>query len=525
MRFGRLSLARQLSVFQAVIIAAVLGAVVVITLAQSTSDFRRTTGNRILVLAETFATDPVVRGGLSGTIPVDAIPPAAARVQSVSGTDFVAVVEADGSVIASQDPDHFRGPWLFGESDVRENRAWIGSVDEPNGGFSLQAHVPVLDPANRETIGYVAVGSNYPSLQDRLTSAVPDLLIYLGVASSLGLAGSLLLSRRIKRQTFGLEPRDIAGLVEHREALLYGLKEGVLGIDLARRVTIANSEARTLLQLPEDVVGMRIDDLGLSSGVVDALIEPTASNDRVLDTDSRNIVLNRMPVSMRGKEIGSVVTLRDFTELSGLRRELDVTKHTADSLRAQTHEFSNRLHTIGGLLRLGHVDRARDYVLQLRTEHTEFVSGVTSRIDDPILAALVVAKGSVASERGVGFELTERTRVGVLPLDISAAVGTILGNLIDNALDACGDGRGGAVRLEIRESNGELVIVVSDNGLGVADELLGNLFERGVTSKTGDGTRGIGLALVRRTCEQRGGGVSVRNDGGAVFTVSLPLPQ
>lgn len=524
-RLGRLPLARQLLVLQMVIIVAVLGVVVAITYAQSTSDFRRSTGVRLLGLAETFATDTVVREGLRGGIARAAIAPAAARVQSVSGADFVVVVDTGGQVVASQDPDHLGKQWNFGVSDVETGRAWTGPVALPDGQSSIQAHVPILDPDGRGRLGYAVIVRFSPSIADRLTSAVPDLLIYLGVASALGLLGSVSLARWIKRQTLGLEPRDIAGLVEHREALLHGIKEGVLGLDLDHRVTIINEEAGILLDLPDDSVGRRLETLGLTAEVVAALTDERSATDRVLDTSSRIVVLNRMPVRTRNRVIGSVVTLRDRTELWGLRQELDTTRHTADALRAQTHEFSNRLHTIAGLLRLSHVDRARKYITDLQTGHNQFLNAVTSRIADPTLAALVVAKGSLASERGVELAVRDDTRVGPLSLELAATLETLIGNFVDNALDACSGQRGRVIRLGIVQTDENIVVEVRDNGPGVDPALMTTIFDRGVSTKADDRTRGIGLALAKAVCEQRGGHVEVHNDGGAVFTAVIPIPQ
>lgn len=519
---ARLPLARQLLVLQFVLILAVLGVVVAITYAQSTTDFQRSTGNRLLGLAETFATDQLVRSALRGDLPLSSIPPAAARVQSVSGVDFVVVVDRDGEVLASQDPSHLGQPWSFASGDVLSGRAWVGSATLPDGRLSMQAHVPVLDPDNRGRLGYVVIGSYSRSVVERLEGAVPDLLIYLGVASALGLLGSVLLANRIKRQTFGLEPRDIAGLVEHREALLYGIKEGVLGLDLEHRITIVNAEAIELLELPDDAVGQRLAKLSLSPEVVEALTDKRRTTDRILDTEARHLILNRMPVTTRGRVIGAVVTLRDRTELWGLQQELDVTRHTADALRAQTHEFSNRLHTIAGLLKLGHVERAQRYVTEVQTGHNKFLKAVTSRIDDATLAALVIAKGSLASERGVEFTVDQASDVGALTLDLAADLETVLGNFVDNALEACVGTPSPSINLLLVDRGDCIWIEVRDNGPGVDDTVMSSIFERGVSTKSTDRTRGIGLALARNVCERRGGHVAVHNDDGAVFTAEIP---
>ena len=497
-----------------------------ITYAQSTTDFRRAAGNRNLGLAETFATDTIVRLGLKGDVPSGSIAPAAARVQSVSGSDFVAVLNDQGYAVASQDPDQLDRRWFLGRSDVLEGRAWVGKVQQRDGTNSVQAHVPVLDPDGRGILGYVVIGREFPGLGGRLVASVPDLLVYLGVASGIGLSGSLLLARRIKRQTFGLEPRDIAGMVEHREALLHGIKEGVLGLDLDHHITLVNTEARNLLGLPDSVEGRRVDELELTADLTRALTTEHPRPDRVIDTGAHIIVLNRLPVFTRGRVIGSVATVRDRTELWGLREELDVTRHTADALRAQTHEFSNRLHTISGLLRLGHPERAQKYVTQIQEGHDQFLHAVTLRIQDATLAALVVAKGSVASERGVEMRISEATRLGSLNLDVAADMETIIGNFVDNALEACSGLSEAWVELAASCDGGVIRIEVRDSGPGVDPKIVDSVFERGVTTKGVDGAdHGIGLALAESVCRRRGGAVSVHNDNGAVFIAKIPIPQ
>ena len=275
----------------------------------------------------------------------------------------------------------------------------------------------------------------------------------------------------------------------------------------------------------DDAVGRRISDLGLTPAAVLTLTDEHSATDHVLDTSARIVVLNRMPVITHDRVIGSVVTLRDRTELWGLRQELDTTRHTADALRAQTHEFSNRLHTIAGLLRLGKVERAQRYVTEVQTGHNQFLNSVTSRIDDQTLAALVVAKGSMASERGVELVIADDTRVGILPLDLAATLETVIGNFVDNALDACAGVGKRHVVLTIIGDPEQIVVEVRDNGPGIEPSLMPTIFDRGVSTKTTEGTRGIGLALARAVCEQRGGHVEVHNDDGAVFTAVIPRAQ
>jgi two-component system, CitB family, sensor kinase len=353
---------------------------------------------------------------------------------------------------------------------------------------------------------------------------VPNLLTYLGVASLLGVAGSLLLARRVKRQTLGLEPRQITRLAEHRDTMLHGIKEGVVGLDPQHRVTLANDEAVRLLDLPADSVGRTLADLGVDRRLYEVLSGQTQGQDQIVLLGERVLILNRVPVSSRGRAIGSVTTLRDRTELVSLQRELDVTRTTTDTLRAQAHEFSNQLHTISGLIELEEYHEVVRYVSRLTRSQARLNDKVTSHIEDPSVAALLIAKASQAGEQGVQLRISDGTRLGRVDELLSSDLTTVVGNLVDNALDAIGHVPDGWVAVEIAQQNAHVRVTVRDSGPGVAPELAEEVFEHGFTTKAAaDGQRGIGLALIRMVCARRGGRVSVRNDDGAVFTAELPV--
>jgi two-component system CitB family sensor kinase len=238
----------------------------------------------------------------------------------------------------------------------------------------------------------------------------------------------------------------------------------------------------------------------------------------------RILTLNRMPVSVRGATAGSVTTMRDLTELRQLRRELGVTRQTTEGLRAQAHEFANRLHTISGLLELGEYEEVLRYVKRLGSATQELSAAVTSLIGDPALAALLIAKASLAAERGIRLQIAPSTRLGSLDDQLSEDLATVVGNLVDNALDAIGPLGGGEVEVEVVEDSAAVRVEVRDSGPGVAPDLVEEVFTRGFTTKAADGgRRGFGLALTRTICARRGGAVSVRNDDGAVFCAILPL--
>jgi two-component system, CitB family, sensor kinase len=279
-----------------------------------------------------------------------------------------------------------------------------------------------------------------------------------------------------------------------------------------------------LLDLPADSVGRTLEDLGVDRRLYEVLTGQTEGQDQIVLLGERVLTLNRVPVASRGKDIGSVTTLRDRTELVSLQRELDVTRTTTDSLRAQAHEFSNQLHTISGLIELEEYPEVVRYVSRLTRSQAKLNDQVTSLIDDPAVAALLIAKASQASERGIHLRIADGTRLGRIDEPLSADLTTVVGNLVDNAVDAIGHAPDGWVAVEIAHEDGLVRVVVRDSGPGVAPELAEEVFEHGFTTKAAaDGQRGIGLALIRMVCARRGGQVHVHNDDGAVFTADLPV--
>jgi two-component system, CitB family, sensor kinase len=241
---------------------------------------------------------------------------------------------------------------------------------------------------------------------------------------------------------------------------------------------------------------------------------------------TRVVVFNRRRASSGGRGIGTVTTLRDRTELVSLQSQLSSNLSITDTLRAQTHEFDNRLHTISGLVQLGEYDEVAALVGTLTRHRAEVSESVSKRLHDPAVAALVVAKHAVAEERGVALELDPGSRLPALPADAVADLTTVLGNLVDNAVDAAAGGQGATVELWILADGEDVHVRVRDNGPGVPEELREAIFVRGFSTKPDVlGGRGLGLPLVRLICAQRGGSVVVEEAeaGGAEFRVVMPL--
>ena len=523
---GRLSLASQLLVLQLAVLASVLAVVGMISVQQSTRAFEEERGTQLRSVAEHLANLSVVRTQIRSEDASRSLAPAVSRALALSAAEEVSVASTQGVVLASSDPAENGKSAELGDSLVGEGRGWSGEVFQ-DGQRVLAAHAPIL-AGDGHLLGFAIAEADYPTALERLSRAAPDLPLYLGLGALLGVGGSLLLSRLTWRRTRGLRSAEIATLADHREALLFSIREGVVAVGTDGRVTVANDSARELVGLPGDVVGRRVTELHLGPDLEALLLGEEVSRDVVLVVGERVLVCNQRPASSRGKGIGTVTTMRDRTELVSMQSQLSSNLSLTDTLRAQTHEFANQLHTISGLVQLEEYDEVVAMVGQMTRQRRELADYVAERILDLPLAALVVAKSSVASEAGVELILSPASTVERLPADVSADLVTIVGNLVDNAVEACRGAARPTVELVISAGSSaerSLTVEVRDNGEGVPEDARDSIFVRGFSTKEEVlGGRGIGLALVRLICSQRGGSVRTARDGETtLFRVELPF--
>ncbi|MFB9705914.1 ATP-binding protein [Streptosporangium sandarakinum] len=528
------TLAGELLALQLVIVVVVLFAVGAISFAQSEATFDRVEGRRVTALAEQLSWNPLVRNQIDQPAPAEVLAPLVQSTLTESGVTSVAIADVGGRIVGSSDTTLLGTPLPLSAPGAARTRGWSGYLSV-GGNRELVAQVPVLgaEPKNHgRHLGTVMIGVAAPTAWQRLVGASSYLLVHLGVASALGVLGSWLLARRIKRQTLGMEPREIAGLAEHREAMLHGIAEGVVALDPHLRLTLVNDMGRTLLDLPGHCVGMTLPALGVEGRLYDVLAGSEEARDEIVIHRGRVLVMNRMSVVKDGRRLGSVTTLRDRTELAQLERELGSFRSSTELLRAQAHEFANQLHVISGLIQVDEYDEVVRYIRALRKHRESLDLALATRVRDNAVAALLTAKSALAAERRVELRLSDRTTLDRLdPVD-AADVATVTGNLVDNAIEAAVDAAcatGGEpeawVEVELRQDASSVEIVVRDSGPGVAPELAREVFTRGFTTKAAlGGERGIGLALTQLVCRRRGGEVAVTNTAdGAMFTARMSV--
>jgi len=531
----RWALSAQVLVLQIGIVIVTLGVVAAAGFFHTRDTLHDQYGQRSLAVARTVAALPLTHEALAAGVPGGELQDVVEGIRTATGMTYIAVADADGIRYThptvgrigerlSTDPSAA----LAGEETINTETGTLGTT--------VRAKVPIRD-AGGAVIGLVSVGVSTAEIGEQTRSTLWTVLGYGAAALALGIVGSWWLARRLRRKTLGLAPSEIATLYEHREAMLLSIREGVVTLDAKGRITLINDEAQRLLGVGGDVVGVALRDLvpspsfaAVLDGDGDGSERAGEAKDTIVVTGGRVLVVSRRAVEVRSNQIGAVVTLRDRTELENLVSELASVKGMADSLRAKAHEYSNRLHTIAGLLELGHIDEAVRYV----THESRFAQSLTEAYadeqGDPTLVALLLSKSAVASERGIAFRVVRDDAMLTVRLTHGHDAVTAIGNLIDNAFDAAAaaDADGGRVDVELQASGNTLVVTVSDSGPGIDDEVIERIFEYGYSTKTGGEPtgRGVGLALVAEAAARHGGSVELAPDnvdcpGGATFRLTL----
>lgn len=501
-------------------------------------------GHRVLDVARVLAAAPAVRADVARydvpLTPSPALTDELARgpLQNIASvvrqrTDalFVVITNDQGIRLSHPNVEELGKPVstdpsaaLAGREEVTRQTGTLGP--------SVRAKVPVLAPDSDRVVGEVSVGMSTAAVHAQLRSDLWAAALMGAVALAVGALASGLLARRWRGQTLGLRPAEMTELVRTQAAVLHGIGEGVLAADTDGNTALVNDEACRLLEIDAEA-GRPVDEIGLTPRVLEVLRsgDPTPTLATVGD---RVVVVSARPVSRDGRELGTVLVVRDRTDVESLTRQLDAVQLMSTALRAQRHEFANRLHLLNGLVQSGHTDEATQYLEELLGSGPlgSALPGIDA-IRDAFLQAFLAAKAATAREAGVTLRIGENTWVPgrlVLPVDVT----TVLGNLMDNAIDAARSPGSdtGIVEVELLQDNSTLHITVADNGEGVLPEFVEHLFTEGRSTKPDSGIpggRGIGLALSRQIARALGGEVRLASPGnpdaelsGAEFSARLP---
>ncbi|BEV38605.1 two-component sensor histidine kinase CitS [Bacillus stercoris] len=406
---------------------------------------------------------------------------------------------------------------LFGGSHVSATKA--------DGRRVIRGSAPIMKEQKgySQVIGSVSVDFLQTETEQSIKKHLRNLSVIAVLVLLLGFAGAAVLAKSIRKDTLGLEPHEIAALYRERNAMLLAIREGIIATNREGVVTMMNVSAAEMLRLPEPVIHLPIDEVMPGAGLMSVLEQGEIPPNQEVSVNDQVFIINTKVMNQGGQAHGIVVSFREKTELKKLIDTLTEVRKYSEDLRAQTHEFSNKLYAILGLLELGEYDEAIDLIKEEYAIQNEQHDLLFHNIHSQQVQAILLGKISKASEKKVKLVIDENSSLAPLPAHIGLShLITIIGNLIDNAFEAVAEQRVKEVLFFITDMGRDIVIEVSDTGTGVPPDKMGAVFERGYSSK--GMKRGYGLANVKDSVRELGGWIELANQktGGAVFTVFIP---
>ncbi|MFS0690592.1 sensor histidine kinase [Sporosarcina sp. 179-K 8C2 HS] len=486
-------------------------------------------GNRALSVAESVANIPELAEAFGHEDPASIINPLVAPIQKATKAEFIVIGNTEEIRYAHPDTNKI-GKKMVGEDNERALVYGESYVSQAVGslGSSVRAKVPVYLDGN--IVGVVSVGFLATDIQSIIKSYNNHLWLVLVTIASVAVIGAILIASYIKKVLYGLEPEEIAHLFYQKETILQSTHEGIIAVNQNGMITMINSAAQHLLfnQVihPEQYIGTPLQDLVPAQQLLPFLQDENERIDQEMMIGKTIVFANKSPIYYNDSLVGTVFTFRNKTEIDLLTKELTSIKQYTNALRAQTHEFSNKLYTILGLLQLDKKEEALHYIQRESSLQKNWIRLLIQKVSDPKVSGLLLGKINQASELGIAITIQEDSILAThLREKQSEALLTAIGNLIDNAMDAVKknppDGR--RIAIFFTDIGKEIIFEVDDTGEGVPDEYVNKIFEQGFTLKEGE-HGGFGLALTKQLIEEVNGNLYLEEGdlGGASFVLSMP---
>ncbi|WP_059103271.1 ATP-binding protein [Shouchella shacheensis] len=516
---------------QTKIIALVAGLISFVTLLLATifaylesQDIYDNLGNLALSTAVHIAGSPTIVNAFQSEDPTSILQPYAERVRKDTGAEFVVIGDAEGVRYAHPDT------WKIGESMVGgdndqalvEGEAYISEA-KGSRGESLRGKTAIRDEEGN-IIGIVSVGFLIQDIRSEIMQRFFMLASMTAGVIGLGIVGSILLSKSIRKDMYGLEPHEIASLFQLRQSTLKAIREGIIAVDAKGKVTMLNDSAREMLGIDDFREGTPIKEIVTDTLVPRVLKHGQPEYDQEFQMRGRIYIVNRQPILQQNEIVGVVCSFRDKTDLIEMANTLSDIKKYSDDLRSQNHEYTNKLYAISGYLYMNRIKEAMALISEETNRQKDEDVALTKNIKDMTVQAILMGKFGKASELKVHFQIDPGSQLDVLPNHMGQTqLISILGNVLDNALEASSYTPHPSVTFFVTDLGDDIVFEVSDNGPGLPADL-STLKQKGFTTKSGKGKRGYGLAIIDELLTPLEGMMECHSlsDGGALFVIYLP---
>jgi len=525
MKKGKLSLQAIIIIFVCIVVALSLGITDFIISKRITSSVEETQKEKALNVARMISLSPLVIDSLDEATGGTSIQGFANQVKDKTNVNFVVVMDMKGIRLSHPDPSkvgkHFRGG---DEGPVLKGKEYV-SISKGTLGRSMRAFTPIKNSHGKQ-VGAVAVGISLENVTKAVHKGRMGIVIGTLIGILIGVIGAVGLARYIKKTLLGLEPFAIAKLLEERSSMLQSVREGIIAIDQEGKITLVNRAAGKLFKragLEENPMGMNIEAYLPETRLTRIIKSGETELDQEQNLNGVTILVNRVPVVVGNEPVGAIATFRDKTEVRLLAEQLTGVRNYADALRAQAHEFMNKLHVILGLVRTEQYDTLATYVSETVNHRKTEMGSVTKKVQDPVLAGFLIGKLSFARESGASLSFD---CVSELPKpansEITHELITIIGNLFDNAMEAIADSQSKKVDLKLDYAEDILTIEVKDTGMGMTTSLQNKILDKGFSTKGEN--RGFGLYLLAQAIERLEGDliISSKPGKGTNFAVYIP---
>ena len=408
-----------------------------------------------------------------------------------------------------------------------EGRAYLSKA-RGSLGWSMRGKAPIFSSTNGDIVGLVSVGYHLDQVDRIIQRQKITLIAVILTSFALSALIAVWFANHFKRAIFGLEPEQIARLFDEQKATLESVREGIIAINHKGRITTFNRTAVETLGLPLDqkLTGQHISEVLPDSAMLEILKTGEPQFDDEVWRDGYSIIANRLPLKQGDKITGVVSSFRRKDQLAMVSKKLTRIQQYADSLRSQSHEYSNKLHTIAGLIQIGAHDEALALIGQEAESHQELIKLLLVAVPDPVIAGCLFGKYNRAREMGMQLVIDPESHMTEIPEQMPREyLVSIIGNLIDNALEATlkHTGSGGEVYLSMTDLGNDLIFEIQDQGPGISLEQQKQIFEKGFSSKAKEG-HGYGLHLVKSLLDKIGGTVALEpiDEPGCCFVVYIP---
>lgn len=480
-------------------------------------------GKRALSVAQSIANIPEIKHAFSLEDPSLVIQDIVTPIQEEVGAEFIVVGNRNGTRYSHPDANKIGKKMVGGDNDraLLHGQSYI-SKKEGSLGLSIRGKAPIY--ANQEIIGVVSVGFLNDSIQDIITNQSKSIWYTLGIIVLIGIIGAIIISYHIKRLLYNMEPEEISHLYLQNEAILQSTHEGIIAIDHNGFITTINSAAMQILQCKQDYDYKKTSIEQILPAITDSRGE--IFHDREMVLGDQVVLVNQTPVYSENVITGAVITFRKKSELQKITEELSRIKQYANAQRAQTHEHSNKLHIILGLLLNNKIKEAIHFIKKENNLQSERLKFLTENVTDPLIHALLLGKSNQALELGVTLSINPYSQLTYKLSEAQQdAILTSLGNIIENAFEAVKNNmeKERKVSIFFTDIGKEVVFEIEDSGAGVEQKDIPHLFEQGFSTKPGV-HHGTGLALSKQAVYAVGGEIILEEAelGGAYFIISIP---